>query len=302
MMARMREPASLPFEKWQGAGNDFVLADALADGPWREVASDPGWLARQAIAACDRHFGVGADGLLLAVHDADGAIAMRMLNPDGTESEMCGNGLRCFGAWLHARGVLAPGAHPIVTGAGSLTVHVAPDGSVSVNMGRPRLLAPEIPVVGATGRADGTTTVALPGWDGKLLEATCVSMGNPHAVVFVTDVSSVPLEAVGPVLERHPAFPHRTNVEFCEVVGPDRLRVRVWERGAGATLACGTGACASLVAARLRAFVRPEVSIELPGGVLLATWHGGPHDVRHDVMLAGPTAMVFSGTWLALEA
>ena len=301
-----RRGAGIPFEKWHGAGNDFVIGDARAGGPWHGVLGDGAEaVAAIAKAACDRHFGVGGDGLLLATDDpagGPGAIAMRMWNPDGSESEMCGNGLRCFGAWLHARGEFLPGRHVVSTGAGRLTVAVESGGRVSVDMGRPWLSASAIPVVGATESPDGITSVSVPSWDdsdsGPWLDATCVSMGNPHAVIFVTRVQDVPLSSLGPTLEHHGAFPRRTNVEVCEIVDRGAVAVRVWERGAGLTLACGTGACAVMVAARLHGLVDQRAEIRLPGGTLIAEWAGGRGDVGHAVTLSGPAVRTFVGTWL----
>ena len=298
------ELGGLPFEKWHGAGNDFVIGDARLGGSWQHVLRDGGEVvARIAKAACDRHFGVGADGLLLASDDPNrglNAVAMRMWNPDGSESEMCGNGLRCFGAWLHARGEFAPGSHRVATGAGLLTVTVGEDGQISVDMGRPRLSASAIPVLGAAEDPLGVTSVVVPSWVAGADEivATCVSMGNPHAVIFLPHVQDVPLERFGPTVERHGAFPRRTNVEVCHVVDRRTIEVRVWERGAGATLACGTGACAVMVAARLHGLVEPRAEIRLPGGTLLAAWSGARGDVGHTVTLSGPAVRTFVGTWL----
>jgi diaminopimelate epimerase len=288
----------LPFEKWHGAGNDFVIADARPGAPWHGIVHpDVAAVGRAALGVCDRHYGVGADGLLLATDDPVTGVAMRMWNPDGTESEMCGNGLRCFGAWLHARSEIDPGTHRVATGAGVLTVDVGQDRRVSVSMGRPRLSGAEIPVIGATDGRGEITSVLLPGWSGSAVEATCVSMGNPHAVVFTTDVADVPLETFGPLIECHPSFPRRANVEVCAVEDRTAVVVRVWERGVGATLACGTGACAVMVAARLHGLVGPRAEIRMPGGILVAEWHGGPGDTDHDVRLTGPAVRVFAGTW-----
>ena len=288
----------LPFEKWHGAGNDFIIADGRSGAPWHGVVtSDATATDRIARDSCDRHVGVGADGLIIATDDPVTGIAMRMWNPDGSESEMCGNGLRCFGAWLHDRGELGLGRHRVATGAGILEVDVHRDGRVSVGMGRPRLGGAEIPVIGATQGQDGITSVPLPGWQGTTVVATCVSMGNPHAVVFTTDVEEVPLATYGPLVEHHPSFPRRTNVEVCGIIDRAAIVVRVWERGAGATLACGTGACAVMVAARLHGLVEPRAEIRMPGGTLVAEWAGGPGDTDHSVLLSGPAVRTFTGTW-----
>jgi diaminopimelate epimerase len=288
----------LPFEKWHGAGNDFVIADARSGAPWHHVILESdGPVSEIAQTACDRHFGIGADGLLLATDDPHVGIAMRMWNPDGSESEMCGNGLRCVGAWLHARGEFAPGPHQVMTGAGKLTVLVARNGQVSVDMGRPGLASASIPVQGATEERAGLTSVLLPSWEQGDVRATCVSMGNPHAVIFVAHADEVPLETFGPMVERNESFPNRTNLEVCTVVDRSAVVVRVWERGVGATLACGTGACAVMVAARLRGLVDHRAEIRLPGGTLVAEWPGGLGNTGHSVLLSGPAVRTFAGTW-----
>ncbi len=307
----------IPFAKFQGAGNDFVVLDGrqgrqleglgLAVHDWGEIAQ----------RLCDRHFGVGADGLLVACEPAaPGATQrMRMFNPDGSEAEMCGNGLRCFVRWLVDRHEVAPGQIAVETGSGVLPVEVGANGWIAAGMGRPLLRPQDIPLSAAATAGQPpegpvlSLALELPDLPGAHYEATCVSMGNPHAVVFVPDTAAVPLERVGPPLERHPAFPARANVEFCQVVGSDRLRVRVWERGAGITLACGTGACAAVVAARLQGYVGERVIVELPGGELEVTWAGRPlvdwprsaplsSQEMAPVTLRGPAVHVFNGEWV----
>jgi diaminopimelate epimerase len=291
-----RRGETLPFAKFEGAGNDFVIVDARS-GAWpRDWAA----LARR---LCDRHFGIGADGLLLAVPpEAAGALErMRMFNPDGSESEMCGNGLRCFVRWLVERGDAPNGDLPVETGAGVLVAQVHGDGSIAVDMGYPRFAPAEIPLSpeAAAGQPENGPVLHLPlplpegaGAAGsRSLDVTCVSMGNPHAVCFMDAAQAVMLEVLGPTVERHPAFPARTNFEVCQVIARDRLRVRVWERGAGLTLACGTGACAAVVAARLRGLVDERVDVELPGGLLHVVWSG------QTVQLSGPAQHVFDGQW-----
>jgi diaminopimelate epimerase len=237
---------------------------------------------------------------------------MRMFNPDGSEAEMCGNGLRCFVRWLAERGEVGPGHLVVETGAGPLAATLDADGWIAVEMGPPRLRPVDVPLSAgaAAGQPAEGPVLRLPldlsgapvpglprrpGSPGEV-EATCVSMGNPHAVLFVPDAGAVPLETVGPRLEHHPAFPARANVEVCQVLARDRLRVRVWERGAGITLACGTGACAAVVAAQLRRYVDERVVVELPGGALEVTWPGDPH---RPVFLRGPAVHVFDGDWPA---
>jgi diaminopimelate epimerase len=274
---------------------------------------------------------------------------MRMYNPDGSEAEMCGNGLRCFVRWLHDRGEVAAGPVGVQTGAGRLVVTVSDDGQFEADMGPPRLAPAAIPLspAAAAGQPPAGPVLSLPiPLDGQQpairpgssapsahlsgpvlgpqssalhpavspvrspLLVTPVSMGNPHAVLFVDDAAAFPLERLGPVVERHPYFPARANFEVCQVLAPDRLRVRVWERGAGLTLACGTGACAAAVAARLQGFTGEQVAVELPGGVLRVAWpglSGGSGTSRPErelphlphVRLSGPTVHVFDGIWQA---
>ena len=275
--------ASLPFAKLHGARNDFVIVDGRPGAP--AGALDSKALAALAVAMCDRHAGIGADGLLIAspvsrsAAEAGAVAHMRMLNPDGSESEMCGNGLRCFVRWLVDAGELLATEAVIETGAGPLRITLNADGSISAFMG--------VPTVGAL-------ALALdPAVDGVIETATRVSMGNPHAVFFVPEVAAVPLETVGPRIERHAAFPLHTNVEFVQALAPDRLKVRVWERGAGATQACGTGACAAHVAARLHGLAAERATLELPGGELEVEWPGQGHQVR----LTGTAIHVFDGVW-----
>ena len=275
----------MEFYKAHGIGNDFVLIDArtTADRDWPELAR----------AMCDRHFGVGADGILLVLNSATADFRMRMLNPDGSEAEMCGNGIRCFARYVYEN--VAPKAElRVETGAGvlPLTLRVR-DGvveAVTVNMGAPHFTPRDIPVV-----LDHSPVVDHPlDVGGMTLRLTCVSMGNPHAVAFVEeDVESFPLAEIGPLVERHPLFPRRVNFEVCRVLGRGELDVRVWERGAGLTLACGTGASAVTVAARLKGLTDERIRLRLPGGTLEMSWDG-----QGDVFMTGPAEFVFRGEWL----
>ena len=268
-----------------GTGNDFPLIDARS-----KTGID--W-ARLAQAMCDRHYGVGGDGVLLVLDSEVADYRMRMFNPDGSEAEMCGNGIRCFGRYLYERGLTNKAKLDVETGAGVLGLSLAVENGrvngISVSMGEPHLTADAIPVA-----LQGDRVVDHPLKVGaQTLKITCVSMGNPHSVAFVDDVQSFPLAEVGPLVERHPLFPRRTNFEICRVKGPDEIEVRVWERGAGLTLACGTGACASMVAAHLKGLVGNNAHVQLPGGTLLIEWPGhGP------VVLSGPAEFVFEGQWL----
>lgn len=268
---------TLPFAKMHGIGNDFVMVNGFT-----HPIEDPESLAK---AICDRRFGVGSDGLIIAAPGKDEEIAMRMWNPDGTESEMCGNGIRCFAHFLRSEGVTNAERIPVETGAGLLETVVQQDGQVSVDMGRPRLTRGAI---GMTGPADEQFIDQPMGdWD-----ATAVSMGNPHAVIFVEDASSVDLEEHGPILERHEKFPERVNVHFVQVVSEEELIQRTWERGAGITLACGTGACACVVAAHLNDLTGRSALVHLPGGDLHVDWTD-----EGWVRMTGPAELSFMGEW-----
>ena len=277
----------MKFTKLHGAGNDFVLVDARSlDRDW----------AKLAIAVCDRHFGVGADGLLLVLPSETADLRMRMYNPDGSEAEQCGNGVRCFVKYAIERSLvsLQEGAMTVQTAAGVLTTQATvTEGrvdSVRVAMGRPRFAPQEIPV--AVEAEPPLTDLSLE-VDGQTLAVTCLSMGNPHAVLSWTQpVDAYPLEMIGPKVERHPLFPNRVNFEVARVLSRDRIEARVWERGAGATLACGSGAAAVMVAARLQDLVDERAEVRLPGGTLTLEWDG-----KGEVYLTGPAVEVFAGEW-----
>jgi diaminopimelate epimerase len=274
------------FVKMHGAGNDFVLVDLLTS---RDDRDDAYWaeLARQ---MCDRHFGVGSDGLLLIVPSDQADARMRMFNPDGSESASCGNGVRCLGRYVHDRYGLGDPELRVETGAGVTVIAMREDGDVTVNMGRPILAPREIPVaVVGTDALDVALDVA-----GEHLMLSCASMGNPHAVTFVGPgvLEGYELERIGPQVEHAAIFPQRTNFEVCEVLNPEHLRVRVWERGAGITLACGTGACATAVVAERRGLARFPMQVDLPGGSL--TIDRAPDGA---ILMTGPTAYVFTGAW-----
>jgi diaminopimelate epimerase len=277
----------LQFVKMHGAGNDFVLVDLLSpQSSIQNAVEDWGELSKQ---VCDRHFGIGSDGLLLVLPSELADARMRMFNPDGSESASCGNGIRCLGRYVRDRyGLGAPDLR-VETGAGLTTINVRQDGLVTVDMGRPIFNAAEIPtaIIG-----DDALDVTL-SVDGERIPVSCVSMGNPHAITFVElgVLDSYPLETVGPKVEHHPLFPQRTNFEVCEVLAPDHMRVRVWERGAGITLACGTGACATAVSGAMTGRIQPPVRIDLPGGQLEINWNK-----EGTVLMTGPAEYVFSGS------
>ncbi|MHB8619999.1 MAG: diaminopimelate epimerase [Chloroflexota bacterium] len=270
---------AIDFVKMQGAGNDFVVIDGRHSPreDWPRVAE----------RLCDRHFGVGADGLLLIEPSNAADVRMRMWNPDGTEAEMCGNGIRCFARHV-MDGLPAGRDHLTVeTGAGLKMVRDHPGGWIEVGMGKPILKARDIPVESDT---NPPIDLALPGLD---IRVACVSMGNPHAVLFVDDVWAVDLAELGPRVEHHPLFPNQVNFHLCQVEDSQHLRMRSWERGAGLTLACGTGACATAVAARVKRFTGDVVTVRVPGGTLELAWDG-----QGEVLMAGPAETVFTGrTW-----
>jgi len=275
------------FVKMQGTGNDFVLLEAQGD--------ERDW-PRLAQAMCDRHFGVGADGLILVLTSARADVRMRMFNPDGSEAEMCGNGLRCVVKYAVEGGLARPrdGRIEVETPAGVLGAQTFGDGQaverVRVSMGAPRFAPAEVPVLIET----EPPIVDLPlEVGGRALRLTCLSMGNPHAVHFLDGpVAAFPLEEIGPLVEHHALFPQRVNFEVAQVLTGDRIEARVWERGAGATLACGSGASATVVAARVQGLVGDSVDITLPGGTLGIDWDG-----QSEVYLSGPAERVFAGEW-----
>lgn len=275
---------AIPFAKYHGLGNDFILID-------NRQSSDPYLTPTQAIQWCDRHFGIGADGVIFALPGQDGTdYTMRIFNSDGSEPEMCGNGIRCLARFIADLEGNGNQTYRIHTLAGVITPKLEGNGQVTVDMGLPRLLASEIPTTLASSD-EKVINVPLE-VAGQTWTVTCVSMGNPHCITFVEDVAAIPLEAIGPQFEHHAVFPQRTNTEFIQVVRSDYLKMRVWERGAGITLACGTGACASLVAAVLTHRADRRATVELPGGCLEIEW--SPSDQR--LYMTGPAQLVFTGT------
>ncbi|BAZ22688.1 diaminopimelate epimerase [Kalymmatonema gypsitolerans NIES-4073] len=276
---------AIEFTKYHGLGNDFILID-------NRSSSTPVITPEQAVKLCDRHFGIGADGVIFGLPGENGTdYTMRIFNSDGSEPEMCGNGIRCLAAFLAdlEGDAKKSDQYRIHTLAGVITPQLMPDGQVKVDMGIPKLLAGEIPT---TIRPANEKVINQPlEVAGKTWDVTCVSMGNPHCITFVDDVAAIPLEIIGPEFEHHPAFPQRINTEFIQVVRPDYVKMRVWERGAGITLACGTGACASLVAGVLTGKCERKATVELPGGPLQIEWL----EIDQRVYMTGPAELVFSG-------
>ena len=274
------------FTKMHGLGNDYVYVSTF-DQP---APADP---SRLAIAVSDRHFGIGADGLILITPSDRADARMRMFNADGSEGEMCGNGVRCVAKYIRDHGLVAKDRVTIETGRGVLALDLELAGDevhrVRVDMGAPILDPAEIPT-----RLAGRPPVDAPlRVDGRVFAVTAVSMGNPHAVIYVDDASEFPLEALGPLIEHDAAFPRRVNVHVVEVYGPDEVRMRTWERGSGITLACGTGACAVCVAGVLTGRSARRMLAHLPGGDLELEW---PDD-DSPVFMTGPATEVFSGEW-----
>lgn len=281
----------LQFSKYQGLGNDFLLLDsrdglALSDGGG-PVDLDPESIRR----LCDRRFGVGADGVILALPPREGGeLRMRIFNADGTEPEMCGNGIRCLARFLADTDGDSPGrSWQIETLAGRIVPELQADGRIRVDMGAPVLEPEQVPTtlpVGPQGLPQGELEV-----EGYCLRVAAAGMGNPHVVIPVEDVAAVDLEGLGAALEVHPAFPARTNVHFVQALQPQHLVMRVWERGAGPTLACGTGACATLVACHLLGLSERRARLDLPGGSLEIDWDAA----SGHLFMTGPAEGVFQG-------
>ncbi len=275
------------FIKMQGTGNDFVLVDSRAQN------LDDVDLVDLSIRICDRHFGVGADGLLLVLPSKKADLQMRMFNPDGSEAEMCGNGIRCFAKYVYDLSKDKKDVFSVETLAGTIVPAVIIKNGIAVgaevDMGIPRLKAGEIPMTNEQDQNKEVINYKLKvGSDS--FTVTAVSMGNPHCVIFVDDLAGIRPDEIGPRIENHPQFPKRTNVEFVRVVGQKEITVKVWERGAGETLACGTGACAALVAGALAGKTSRRAIVHLPGGDVDVEWEEDGH-----VVLRGPAVTVFEG-------
>ena len=276
----------MKFTKMQGLGNDYVYVNCL-----KETIADPPALAKK---ISDRHFGVGSDGLIMINPSDKADFEMEMYNADGSRAEMCGNGIRCVAKYVYDYGLTDKTRISVETLAGikylDLTVENGKVSLVRVDMGRPILEPENIPV-----QAEGRRVVDEPlTVDGKEYRMTCVSMGNPHAVIFVDqDVRELPLEQIGPSFESHERFPKRINTEFARVLDRRTVEMRVWERGSGETLACGTGTCATAVACVLNGLTEDEITVHLLGGDLYIKW-----DREKDtVYMTGPAETVFDGEW-----
>lgn len=276
----------MKFTKMHGAGNDFLLVEGHEDRDWAVLS----------VQMCERHFGAGADGVILVLPSAKADVRMRLFNADGSEAEVSGNGVRCLVRYVVERGLVAPGNGVVTIEAihAVLEAGLAMDGpsvrSMRLSMGLPRFEPKEVPVAAKM----GPPVIDLPiDVGGERIAVTCLSMGNPHAVTFIEGpVAEYPLDTVGPKVENHPAFPARVNFGVGRLVGRDRMELRVWERGCGETLACGSGSCAAMVAARLKGLVGDVVDITQPGGKLRVEWDGSG-----EVFLGGDAQAVFEGDW-----
>nr|VFJ73048.1 MAG: diaminopimelate epimerase [Candidatus Kentron sp. FW] len=276
---------TIPFTKMHGIGNDYIYFDCI---------EEPGLIknpSKTATQLSNRHFGIGGDGIVLILPHPEADFRMRMFNADGSEAEMCGNAIRCVGKLVHEKGYTSSDTLDVDTRAGILTLKLHIDhgkvGSVRVDMGQPILNGPDIPVTvpGNPVRLPISLT------NGRNHRITCVSMGNPHAVIFVDEITDEHVLVDGKALEVHPNFPNRTNVEFARITSRDTIHMRVWERGSGETLACGTGACATAVAAILDDLTDRKVTLKLLGGDLSIEWS----QIDNHVYMTGPATTVFTG-------
>lgn len=274
----------LHFTKMHGTGNDYVYVNLF-----KEKIEDP---AELAVRVSDRHFGVGSDGLILIAPSDKADCRMIMYNADGSEGAMCGNGIRCVAKYAYEHGIVDSPHITVETRSGlkalELTVEDGRVTYVEVNMGKAILKPEDIPV-----RAEGDRFLAKPiQVDGKIYEATCVSMGNPHCVIFTEDIEGLDLEKIGPKFENHVLFPDRINTEFVEIIDEKTIKMRVWERGSGETISCGTGTCASTVAAVLNGYCKQgqEIAVRIRGGILYDTYME-----NGEVRMRGPAVTVYDG-------
>jgi len=276
----------MQFTKMQGAGNDYIYVDCFAQ-------PTPENIEQLAQAISDRHFGIGGDGLILICPSDDADAEMRMFNADGSSSEMCGNGIRCVAKYLYDHDIVRRETLRIASGGSVMQLDLSTRGglvdSVRVDMGQPTLVAEEIPTT-LPGNPVADATLALPKQN---LTVTCVSMGNPHCVTFVEELSDQLVHTVGPIVECNEHFPQRVNVEFVQSLNAREVRQRTWERGSGETLACGTGACAVCVAGVLTGRTERTITVHLLGGDLEIEWQ----ESDNHVYMTGPAVEVFSGTW-----
>lgn len=276
----------MQFTKWHGLGNDFVIINGQT-----ENITD---YRNQALSICDRNFGIGADGLVVIMPSDIADFKMRIFNSDGSEADMCGNATRCVARYLYETGLTDKTVITLDTLAGIITPElIFEDGKlviVKVDMGEPKLTRGETPMTGNSAEKAINVPVEI---DGQTYQVTALSMGNPHCVIFVDDVAKINLASIGPQFETHSLFPRKTNVEFIQVIDRNTLKMRVWERGAGITKACGTGASAALVAAVLNGHTDRQATIKLDGGDLFIQWADNNH-----IYKSGPAVEVFKGEYL----
>lgn len=275
------------FSKWHGLGNDFIIVNGFTE----KINDYP----HTAVTVCDRHFGIGADGLVIILPSDIADFKMRIFNSDGSEAEMCGNVTRCVARFVYEHGLTNKTKITIETKAGLIRPELIFEAdflkTVRVDMGEPRLKPSQIPVNIKSDSPVINIPLRIVENDFKI---TCVSMGNPHCIIFVKNIEAINLKQVGPLIETHEFFPCKTNVEFVQVINSQTLRMRVWERGAGITMACGTGACATLVAAVLNNKADKAATIKLDGGDLFIEWADDNH-----IYMSGPATEVFRGSYVA---
>ena len=271
---------NLRFTKMHGLGNDFVVINAIE----QSVELNPDYCRRIA----DRHFGIGCDQILLveAPRDPKSNFNYRIFNADGTEVEQCGNGARCFARFVREQGLTRENMINVTTFSGRITLYIEDDGMIRVNMGIPRFLPEQIPF-----QAEKQTSQYLLDVNGEQLTICALSMGNPHAVMQVEQVDLAPVARLGPLIENHPRFPQRVNVGFMQILSRKKIKLRVFERGSGETLACGSGACAAVVSGQIQSLLDEEVEVNLPGGKLMINWQGD----NNPVWMRGPASSVYQG-------
>ncbi len=279
------------FDKMHGIGNDFIMMDFFSKKLPEQMNT-----GKLASVLCNRHFGIGADGLILILPSEQYDLRMRIFNSDGSEAQMCGNGIRCFAKYAYENNLIRKTKFSVETLAGEIVPELIlsqKNGDmiegVKVDMGKPHLSKKEIPMIGNPDRQVINETISLE--NGQYFRVTCVSMGNPHCVIFTEKVDHFPVAEVGPMIENHHLFPEKTNVEFVQPINDHEMNLRVWERGVGETMACGTGACAAVVAGVLNKRVNPDVIVHLRGGDLKIKWLNDRH-----VYMTGPAEMVFQGS------
>ena len=288
----MKDKISIPFVKMQGIGNDYIYIDALK-GEYPDYLKEEN-LPDLSRKISDRHFGVGSDGLILILPSDIADFRMRIFNADGSEAKMCGNGVRCVGKYVHDLGFTNKKSISVETNSGIKYLELIPGGNgvefIVVDMGSPSFLRKEIPALGEEEESMEDCPLSS---GNEIYEVTGISMGNPHGVVFVAELENLDLEKTGPSLENNPIWPDRANIEFVKVENPREIKLRVWERGSGETLACGTGACAAAVVSYRKGLTHREVTVHLNGGDLKISYE----EQNNRVKMTGPAAFIAAGTY-----